>query len=187
MMRKVGLIATLFLLSGCAMFGHNGERKAEPKVEPRVERKETGFVQRFSLSRQLSSAVGLIRKGDTASARRILSEICTAPPAAGVTDEALFRLALLSLKPATEKEGVSLRLLRRLKREFPESPWSYQSQPLLEFVGGNDELRRQHRSLKGANQGLAKENQGLAKENEELKKSIDQMKHLDLELEKKNR
>jgi len=177
-MRVFALIVVAVLLAGCSTTTSKGGWRAD----------------RYPGSRELPAAVDLMRNGNTAAAKKLLTAICNAPATAGVTDEALFRLALISLKTDSDREGSAYRLLRRLKREFPVSPWTAQAQPLLEFIGGVDETRRQNRSLRGANQGLTRENEELKKGVEQMKKSsdqmkqnIEQMKHLDLELEKQNR
>jgi hypothetical protein len=160
------MLATAFL-GGCAT----------------TEKRESGgYLQRYSDSRKLSSAVQLIAKGETAAAAKLLTGIVASPPAAGVTDEALFRLALLTLKPTTERPASAqgLQLLRRLKKEFPASSWSVQAVPLLELVGAAEELKHQNRNLKS-------NNQALTKEVEKLNENIERLKRLDLEIERKSR
>ncbi|MBJ6724664.1 hypothetical protein [Geomesophilobacter sediminis] len=173
MKRTFVILALTLALGGCATPGRPG-RPAPPHP------------------RQLEAAVALIRQGETARAKVILTTIVESPPVKGITDEALFRLALLNLKPA--ELAPSEHLLRRLKKDFPASNWTVQAQPLLELIGGADELRRQNRSLKGSNRSLSRanetlnrSNETLGKENEELRRQIDQLKHLDLELERKSK
>lgn len=160
-----GALALTLALGGCA---------ALPK--------QLGGSAPPARNRQLAQAVTLIGKGDSAGARKLLTAVVEAPPKLGVTDEALFRLALLHLKAASDRESnaTAHHLLRRLKREYPGSIWNQQAQPLGELLAGTDDLRRQNRSCKS-------QNQSLSKENEELNRNINQMKHLDLELERKNR
>ena len=69
---------------------------------------------------------------------------------------------------------------KRLKKEYPASPWTVQATPLLELIGVAEELRHQNRNFKAANQSLTKEIN-------ELNKNLEQLKHLDLELEQKSR
>lgn len=66
-----------------------------------------------------------------------------------VTDEALFRLALLSLDPKREKPGSGrgIQLLKWLKRDFPRSSWSIHAEPLLELVDVAEDLKTQNRNL----------------------------------------
>lgn len=146
-----------------------------------------GFVNYYTQSRSLSEAQELLEKGDTGAAAKTLAAICDAQAVSGVTDEALFRLALLSLKPSEKESSHAQQLLSRLQKEFPASQWSVQSAPLLELLNSSEELRRQNRSCKNLNQSLSKENQALSKENKELLQNIEKLKQLDLELEKKNR
>jgi hypothetical protein len=189
-MRKL-LIVTIC----CALFTGCATTKPEPAApakqrRPTQERQrktvtkpETGsFSYRMSASRRLGKAVDLLEEGDVAGATKLLNAICSGHSAPGVTDEALFRLALLTLKPAPDrpvsKQGHHL--LRRLKEEYPSSPWTAQAAPLMELITVDEELRHQNRSLKTANQSLSKKIT-------ELNDTIDQLKNLDLELEQKNR
>jgi len=141
-----------------------------------------GGVKRFTQSRSLSRATAMLEKGERSGAVRELTAITEAGSHAGITDEALFRLALLELHPSAERDGIthSLQLLKRLKKEFPSSSWTVQSGHLLELLAGVEELRRHNRSLKS-------QNQSLSGEVNELNRSIDQLKRLDQELEKKRR
>ena len=148
-----------------------------------------GFLQRHLESRRLASALTLLGKGDGPAAARILEAICADPPAAGVTDEALFRLALLSLRPSAERPASPRghQLLKRLATEYPDSPWTAQAAPLVELIGSAEELRRQNRNLRTTNQSLAREASELKKNVKELNRNIEELKHLDLEIEKKTR
>jgi len=159
------LVATLF--SGCA-----ATRKGE----------SGGFMQRYSGSIKLAQAEEMLAKGDATGAARTLSIICFGPDVPGVTDEALFRLALLSLKHVAEKPSYEQghQLLKRLKKEYPASPWTLQTSQLSELLNADEELKHQNRSLKAANQSLAGELK-------ELNSNLQQLKHLDLELERKTR
>jgi hypothetical protein len=143
-------------------------------------------------SQNLSKAQETLTKGDPDAALRILTDICASPAVAGVTDEALFRLALLSLRYNEDKEGETQatqasQALKRLQKDYPKSLWSLQAAPLADFISKTEELKRQNRNYRGHNQTLTKENQALSKENKELLQSIDKLKRLDLELEQKNR
>lgn len=165
-MRKWALLLTAALLcAGCASTRGGG-----------------GMIQRYSGSRQLQQAEEMLAKGDAGGAAKTLSSLVNAPAVPGVTDEALFRLALLTLKPGLEKPASAQahQLLKRLDKEFPKSPWTELASPLSELVGVADELKRQNKSLKGSNQSLSRE---LS----ELSKRMEQLKHLDQELEKKSR
>lgn len=166
-MRKVLLLIMLLVgASGCASLPGG----------------EGGVVQRFSQSRKLAAAMDMLGEGNQSGAARELTAITEAGGVAGVTDEALFRLALLSLRLPGEREGNlhGLQLLRRLKKEYPASPWTVQSGHLLELLSGVEELRRQNRNLKS-------QNQSLSNEVNELNRNVDQLKRLDQELEKQRR
>ncbi|HEY5514343.1 MAG TPA: hypothetical protein VIK40_11930 [Geomonas sp.] len=174
MKRLATLLLAISLCTGCAT-----PQKGE----------SFGFMQRYNGSNRLASAVALLDKDDSPGAAKVLEAICASKPVPGVTDEALFRLALLSLKPSAERPASTKahQLLRRLKKEFPSSPWTAQAAPLTELINAAEELRRQNKSYKATNQSQAKEINELNRNIEQLNSSIDQLKHLDLELEKKSR
>lgn len=174
---------TLFLglalcLGGCAT--------TKPKTE---KPPNAGLLQRYAEVRRLSSAVGFIEKGDTAQAIKLLETICNGSPAPGITDEALFRLALLTMKPSAERPASpqGVQYLKRLKKEYPASPWTTQAAPLVELVNSAEELKRQNRNYRSSNQTLTREINELNKTIAERNKSIEELKHLDLEIEKKTR
>ena len=174
MKRLVPLFLALALFSGCAT-PHPAEK--------------AGFLQRYSESKRLASARTMLEKGDTPGAAKVLESICSGNPVPGVTDEALFRLALLSLKPSAERPASpqGIHLLRRLKNEYPSSPWTALAVPLVELISSAQELRRQNKSYRSANQSLTREVGDLNKNVNELTRNIEQLKHLDLEIEKKTR
>jgi hypothetical protein len=135
----------------------------------------------------LSQALKLLGRGDSEGAATLLAAIVVAPPAPGVTDEALFRLALLTVPSDLNREQttVAARLLGRLQREYPNSPWATQAYPLSEMVEElprrvltASELRRQLKTLKDLNLSLTRENK-------ELKLNIERLKIIDMELERK--
>jgi hypothetical protein len=166
-MRKViALLLAASLCAGCA-----STRKVEP-----------GFIERYAGSKKLARAVELMEKGNSTAAARELSAICTSAAVPGVTDEALFRLALLSLKPTAERpvSGQAQQLLKRLRKEYPASPWTLQAAQLNDLLNLTEELKQQNRGLKATNQALAKEVS-------EYNKVIKQLKALDLELEQNRR
>lgn len=163
-MTRLLLLILALLASGCASLNFG----------------EGGVVQRFSQSRNLAAATALLEKGDRAGAAGKLAAIVDNSGVPGVTDEALFRLALLTLRPPTELNPQALQLLRRLKKDYPGSPWTLQAAQLTELLTAVDELKRQNRHYRTVNQSLTGENN-------ELKQSIDQLKRLELELERKHR
>lgn len=133
-------------------------------------------------AKSLSQANKMLAYGDKAGAIRELTAVTEAGGVTGITDEALFRLALLALHPLAESGNnlQSINLLKRLKREYPGSRWTAQSGHLMELLAGTEELRRQVRSLKS-------QNQALGGEIHELNRNIEQLKQLDQELEKRRR
>ena len=98
-MRKVLLTILLLTLCGCAS----------------VRTTYVGPTQRIGLSRDLAEAKSLIEIGNRTESARSLSKIIDGGSYSGVTDEALFLLALIDLKPAQEQEAnsQSLQLLKR--------------------------------------------------------------------------
>jgi len=150
---------------------------------------KSGFLRHHTEANRLAAAQALLEKGDSPGAAKVLEAICSSPSEPGVTDEALFRLALLSLKPSPERPASPQghQLLRRLKKEYPASPWTAQAAPLVELINSAEELRRQNRSYRTSNQALTRDVNELNKNIKELTKSIEQLKHLDLEIEQKTR
>jgi hypothetical protein len=160
------IIAAAFILGGCATLQQEG----------------SGIVHNYKLSRNLAEARTELEKGHADRAATLLEEIVLAKGVPEVTDEALFRLALLSLNSAVEKSGTShsLQTLKRLQKEYPASPWAIQAAPLTEFLNRVEELKRQNRNYRSLNQSLGRDNK-------ELIENIEKLKHLDMELEKKVR
>jgi len=174
MKRVAALILALALCSGCAAFQKiAGERSAPSQAEAQGKR--------------LASAVALLQQGNNPGAVKALEAICAAPAVPGVTDEALFRLALLTLKASAERPASSQagQLLKRLKKEYPASPWTLQAQPLVGIINSAEEARRQVEELRRLNRNYKSENHKLSNEIRELNSSIEKLKHLDLELERK--
>lgn len=174
-----------------------GPAFADPEMEARAARPQAeagaraGAQEQRTASSRLGQAVEMLRKGRSAAAAKVLEEISNAGPVPGVTDEALFRLALLSLKSAP---GQGEKLLKRLRKEYPGSAWTEQAEPVAALLDQVDELRSQNRSLKGENQSLGGERDELKKKVgdlegkvQQLNRNLDQLKHLDLELEQRAR
>jgi len=173
-MKRLLLLLIVLLCSGCAT-GKGTAPAATAQRAPRINPSE-----------QLAVAVKWLAKGEVAPARKALVAAVEAPQAPGVTDEALFRLALLSLKGGGDN-GQAYQLLRRLKKEFPTSPWTAQAQPLADQLVAIDDLKRQSRNYRSHKDALSRENSELRDTIDQLNKNIDQLKHLDIELEKKGR
>ena len=174
----------LLLLTGCATTGSGGN-----------------LLTRLTEGRRLSEAIDHLEKGNLDTAATILEGITKQAGVSGVTDEALFRLAIIRLQNNTNGASQTTALLERLIRDYPGSPWTKQGVPLLEYVSSIDDARklarnlkilnlsltRDNKELRTTNQNLGKENKDLAKENKELHQNIEKLKHLDIELEKKSR
>ncbi|WP_026842426.1 outer membrane protein assembly factor BamD [Citrifermentans bremense] len=167
MKKQAALFIVISLCSGCAITGKSPQGN---------------LVQRYAASRQLEQADEMLEKGDKAGAVKALHAVVSAPAAPGVTDQALFRLALLTLKPGLERpaSAQAQQLLKRLAREYPKSPWTAQADHLNDLIEVADDLRRQNKSLKG-------NNQSLTKEVNDLNKNLERLKQLDQELEKSAR
>jgi hypothetical protein len=146
--------------------------------------------------RKLILAQLLLEDNKAPAAKEILASIGNSPKITGVTDEALFRLALLNLEPgdqriATEKAGHNL---EKLLKEYPESPWKIHAASLKSIIAAYEasmnekaDMEKTVRSLKNSNTLLKNTNISLSKENKELRQGMEKLKNLDLELEKKKR
>jgi len=160
------LLAMLALESGCALFGQ----------------KAPVTIGISGQERQFAGALEFLRTGNEQGARVLLERVCEAPPLGGVTDEALFRLALLYLRDEGGRGVVRAQtMLERLKKEFPRSIWTHQAAPLATHLAGMKNLRDRDRELKA----LRELNLSLTRDNKELRQSIERLKSLDLELEQK--
>lgn len=132
--------------------------------------------------RSFAGALEYLRTGNGQQARDLLEKVCDAPPVTGVTDEALFRLALMYLGDEGSKGAVRAQaLLERLREEFPKSSWTYQAAPLASYLAGAKTLRDRQRELKT----LRDLNLSLSRDNRELRQSLERIKQLDIELEQK--
>lgn len=141
----------------------------------------TSLPGRIGEASRLSQATEQLRSGKETEARKALTTLATTKTP-GVTDEALFRLALLQLKDESEYPRAR-QSLERLQKEFPASEWTPHAAALLSIISearSADDLRRQLKTLKDTNYSLSRENR-------ELRLNIDKLKSLDIELEKKVR
>lgn len=170
-------IAIVTGLSGCATF-----HKEDPNV---IEQRQKLVLAKYFLEYKRSEA-----------AKKTLTEIVAEPAVAGITDEALFRLALLDLeagpqKIATEKSGKDLvTILNKFKR----SSWGAHATTLKGLLDAYDitleekaELDRAVKNLKNSNASLSSANASLTKENTDLRQDMERLKKLDLELEMKKK
>lgn len=134
--------------------------------------------------RDFATALHYLRNGNEAVSRDLFKRVVDGSNLSGVTDEAIFRLALLSLRDENGKgEKRSAELFERLFSEFPGSIWSRQAAPLAMYVKETIALRAQKRELNL----LRNQNLSLSRDNKELRQSIERIKNLDLELEQKIR
>jgi outer membrane protein assembly factor BamD (BamD/ComL family) len=167
-LERVLSVALLFLsvmISGCASF-----EKATPLFITSTE------------ERNLAAGLKELRAGNEQPAHNLLEKVVEGVPAAGVTDEALFRLALLSLKEEGAKSTLrSQALLERLADKYPDSIWTRQSTQLLAHLVEVKALKNRQRELKM----LKDQNVSLSRDNKEMRQSLEQLKQLDLELEKR--
>lgn len=137
----------------------------------------------------------LIEEKKLAAAKDVLSSLTRDAVIKGITDEALFRLALLNLeqgeqKIATRKAGQNL---DKLLSDYPVSPWRSHAASLKGLLDAYDaavedrnSMEQNVRSLRSSYSSLKSMNLSLTKENKELRQGIEKLKNLDLELEMKN-
>ncbi len=164
-----GVTALILTSSGCASL------------------KGQSFVARFSQGQKLSEAVDSLKKGNPYRATKLLKQICAEKGVPGVTDEALFRLALLSIDTDLDRENIAttFKLLDRLQKEYPDSAWTAQAAPLANFLGEHAEKLQKAQELHRQVKSYKDLNLSLTRENKELRQSIERLKDLDLELERK--
>ncbi len=138
---------------------------------------DDSFVSRNTQEKRLALAKKLLADNKVAAATDVLVKVCSGKGVPGVTDEALFRLALLYLGSGQGKSdlGQTQQLLERLQREYPASSWRSHAASLTELIVA---LNRKIRSLRG-------ENISLSRENRELRLNIEKLKILDIEQELK--
>ena len=152
-------------------------------------RKPGQASDRETPERRLAAAVEALEKGDVGEATTMLAAISAEPGVPGVTDEALFRLALLQLGAEAQTAGPpsARQTLERLQSDYPASPWSKQAAPLLPLLVSASDALRANRDLKALNLSLRQEIDKLTLEGNELRARLEKLKHLDLELEGKSR
>jgi hypothetical protein len=172
-MKKYFLVLALTVaLSGCAEVQKKHGSLASGNREVNQAYYKTQALK-------LESAKRLISENRISAATEILLSICSAKGVSGVTDEAMFRLALLYLGTGQGRSEMiqSQQILEKLQREFPSSSWKPHAASLTELIAT---LNRKIRSLKG-------ENVSLSKENRELRLNIEKLKIVDVEQELKDK
>jgi len=175
------LLVTSILSGGCVAFvGKDAPVvKDVPAVKDVPTAKEVPGVER-----SFSAALQFMLAGNESAARDQLESIVEEPALVGVTDEALFRLAVFNLGDENGKgETRARKLLERLTAEFPASSWTRQAAPLLEYIRETAALRARMRDMKS----LRNQNLSLSRDNKGLRQSLEHLKNLDLELEQKIR
>lgn len=172
----IALIILALGISGCAT----------PKT-----RREPSY--RSDQEWKLARAVTLQEEGNRSAAAQVLTHISTEPAVQGVTDEALFRLALLHLRPDLGVDGMteSEAELKRLMKVYPSGSWTSPAAKLVEVIDAEREsLKREGRlkksigSLTQENGRLKELNLTLTRDNNELRQTIQKLKDLELELGK---
>ncbi|MDD2309044.1 MAG: tetratricopeptide repeat protein [Desulfuromonadaceae bacterium] len=172
--KRFNMLATVLLfaliISGCGSL---------MKMASSLPRMDTSIEER-----NFAGALKYLRSGNESGARDLLERVVDAPPLTGVTDEALFRLSLLSLRNEGGRGDSHAReLLDRLLSEFPGSIWAKQGAPLAAYLQEAFALRSGKRQIKN----LRNQNLSLSRDNKELRQSMERLKQLDLELEQKIR
>lgn len=174
-------------------------------------------VQAAHTHQELSFAMAMqsLKSGKEREAQTLLEEVIAGKPLPGMTDEALFRLAVLHLGDEEGNGDTQTRaLLAQLQQEYPDGNWSRQATPLITYLDELGDLRNardvlnsrwvqsqsQLRDSKHEAKTLQERNLSLVRDNKELQKRLDQLqkrldqlqkdlnrlKDLDLELEQKN-
>ena len=147
-------------------------------LESRVPR----FLSFSEQKRNLDEAVDQLGTGNEQQAHNLLEKVISSAPVRDVTDEALFRLALLSLREDTGRNAQrSQTLLERLASTYPDSIWTRQSAPLLLHLAEVRSLRNRQREMKT----MKELNLSLGRDNRELRQSLEKLKQLDIELEQR--
>jgi len=164
------MLLTIMVLSG----GCGGLVSTIPPLNNKISGAERDFA----------AALHYLRNGNEAVARDLLGRVVEESVVIGVADEALFRLALLTLRDEDGRgERRAIELFDTLLSKYPKSIWSRQAAPLVSYVRENIALRARTRELRS----LKTQNLSLGRDNKELRQSLERLKNLDLELEQKIR
>ncbi len=174
--RAIVLLVVLACTGGCGTI--------ETRLVNIFENKPGRTAKTPDREQDFATALEYLRRGNEQQARAALERVVEAPPLGGVTDEALFRLALLHLDDESGRDTSRARsLLERLKSDYPKSLWTRQSAPLAAYLASAGNLRDRDREIRS----LRQLNLTLTHDNKELRQSIDRLKSLDIELEQKIR
>jgi hypothetical protein len=166
----ISIIIALSGLSGCATV---------QKIDPYEQEQR----------RKLILARVLLEDNRISAAKEILTAISDAKGVSGITDEALFRLALLNLTPGEQKivTKKAERNLEKLLAAYPSSPWKAHAAALKGIIDAYDLSFEEKAEMEKTIRTLKNSNLSLGKETRELREDIEKMKKLDLELERKKK
>ena len=181
-MRKFCLLLIIAVgMSGCAGLQKKTEIPAREQTSARedyeastnAQKKSQMAANRQAQARNLDTAKKLLQQNRVSAAREVLVNISSARGVSGVTDEALFRLALLYLDDGQGNNDIAQAqsTLEKLMKEYPASSWKKHADSLIDLIAA---LNRKIKHLKG-------ENLSLTKENKELRLNIEKLKILDIE------
>jgi uncharacterized protein YceK len=181
-MKKYCLILIMVIsMSGCAGLQKKTEIPKHVQTSDQEENNGSTYAQKKTQAlinsqaqaRNLDTAKKLLQENKISAATDVLVNISSAKGVPGVTDEALFRLALLYLDGGQGKNDVAQAqsTLEKLMKEYPTSSWKKHSDSLIDLIAA---LNRKIKHLKG-------ENLSLTKENKELRLNIEKLKILDIE------
>jgi hypothetical protein len=166
----LSILAISIGIGGCATL---------PTVEPYAQEQK----------RKLVLAQMLIEDKKAVAAKELLTAISNAPPVTGVTDEALFRLALLNIEAGEQKIATSRagKNLDKMLSDFPTGPWQSHAATLKGLIDAYDIALEEKTDLERTIRNLRSTNTNLSRENKELRQDLEKLKNLDLELEMKTK
>lgn len=168
----VVMVMAVALGGGCAVSTKQQPPPSASVIVPVISKQERSFA----------GALEYLKAGKEQQARELLESVVTLPPISGVTDEALFRLALLSARDEAGKIATRAQeLLQRLEDEYPASIWTRQAAPLTAYLAGVRIPRDRQKALKT----LRDHNLSLSRDNRELRQTIERLKSLDMELDQR--
>lgn len=174
------LLLLVAFLGGCSMM----RGKPLPAADATIEQE-----------RHFAGALQYLKGGKEREAQTSLERVIASQPLPGVTDEALFRLALLHLRDEDGNGDVHAHaLLMKLKKVYPHSIWTQQAAPLISYLDQASTLR-ENLSAQSALWELSlheikvlrERNHLLLHEKKELVKRLDRLNDLDLEIERKSK
>ena len=189
------IISGSLLCAGCStlktLFGPEPPPpiKENPSPLPTIPIPTPPVIKSETQAAQLERARELLLTGDDGAAQELFKKIASAKGVPGVTDEALFRQGLLTLKFETETGGYpqTRQLLERLIRDYPGSIWAVQALPLNDLLVEYWTSELSHGKIRRQVKALKESNVSLARENKEMRLNIEELKSLEREMEQKSR